>query len=105
MSKRATAVFVIVMFLSLCGFDLYLAIDDIPGNTYSERIRTWASRWEWLPYAVAAGFGALLTHWFAKPYEMDGDRPGKRRPLMERLQIAGILLAVVAAGLVAGLLW
>jgi len=105
--------FVFVAFFALGGFDIYLALDDTRGNTYSEVIREWAYSMRWLPFAVAAVFGVLLTHWFVKPYDKETTDPGipsakaafKARSLQKRLMLAGALLAVVALSMVVGFWW
>lgn len=101
MSKRGAGIFVIVAVLVLGGIDIMLAMDSLPGNTYSERIREWGYAYRWLPYLLAGAFGALLTHWFGKPYRQDTEA----RPLRDRIIIAGALLLTVAAGMAIGFLW
>lgn len=107
MSKQGTAIFVLAAVLLLGGLDLVLALDDIPGNTYSEAIRNWSYSYRWLPYLLAAAFGALLTHWFVKPYEPDPLIPAawQSRPLKDRLVLAGCLLVTVAVGMGIGFCW
>ncbi len=64
MTPAQTSILVAVLFVVIVAFDVYLDRDNIPGNTYSERIRAWGRRWVWFPYALAFGFGVLLGHWF-----------------------------------------
>lgn len=94
-------------FFLLGGLDIVLALDDVQGNTYSEVIRGWAYSFRWLPYVIAAAFGALLTHWFVKPYKPDPMIPEAKqiRPLKDRLILAGALLFTVAIGMCLGFLW
>jgi len=114
MKKRTTAIFGVAALLVLAGFDLYLALDDTGGNTYSEVIREWSYSARWLPFVIAAAFGAFLTHWFAKSYDKDEDTdPGtprakakfRARSWAERLLIALALLFTVALGMGLGFWW
>lgn len=91
--------FVIVVTLALIGFDVYLAMDDIEGNTYSENMRKWGVHWRMIPYFIALCFGALLTHWFAKR-----DNEGTMS-LKKKLLVSGALLIATGIGAVLGLFW
>jgi len=91
--------FVIFVTAALIGFDFYLNFDSIPGNTYSERIRVWGADYRYLPYAIAAAFGAMLTHWFAKK-----NKAGKLS-ISGKLKVALTLTIAVVAGMVAGFFW
>lgn len=64
MSPIATSAFVAIAFALLVGFDIYLAVDGVDGNTYSERIRRWNEKWVITAYLMALGLGLLLGHWF-----------------------------------------
>lgn len=92
LSPKRVGYFVIVMAITLIGFDFYLNADSVEGNTYSERIRFWGERYRLLPPALALGFGALVTHWFAK-----NETRNKTVFLY--------LLASVCIGMVIGLFW
>lgn len=107
MSKRGAGLFVFVAFFALGGIDIYLALDSSKGNTYSEVIREWSYSMRWLPYAIAAMFGALLSHWFAKPYKPDPEVPGAsvERPLKQRLIVAGSLLLTLVVAMGVGFFW
>jgi hypothetical protein len=106
-TKKSSGIFVVAMTVLLGGFDLYLNWDRIPGNTYSEVLRTWSYDFRWLPYLIAASMGALLSHWFAKPYEPDPMIPAawQKRPLKDRLTVAGAMLFTVAIGMGIGFFW
>lgn len=86
------------MTVVLVSFDLYLDFDNIKGNTYSERIREWASTYTALPYLLAAVFGALLTHWFAR-------RDAQEKQTPKRLIVFVSILLFVFLGMVGGLFW
>ena len=62
-SPYAIKSFIVVVVMALIGLDVYLATDGKTGNTYSEIIRTWFARWEWLYYSVAFALGVLMSHW------------------------------------------
>jgi hypothetical protein len=64
MRPKTIGAFVIFMTVALIGFDVYLASDDIVGNTYSEQIRAWADEWWWLGHLIAAAMFFLAWHWF-----------------------------------------
>lgn len=103
----------LVAILAIGGLDIYLAVDGDKGNTYSEVIREWSYSFRWLPVLVAVAFGALLTHWFAKPYDREDTDPAipsaksafRKRSRRERLIIAGAMLVTVAIGMGLGLWW
>lgn len=56
----STKVLLYIVAAVLIAFDIYLASDKTPGNTYSEVIRNWAVINPLLPYA----FGVLGGHFF-----------------------------------------
>jgi len=99
MTARATSIFVITMTVILSVIDFLLTKDSIPENTYSARIREWGIQYRWLPYLIAAFFGACLTHWFLKR-----DRDGKLSKRRKIVLFSG-LLAAVFVGMILGLFW
>jgi succinate dehydrogenase hydrophobic anchor subunit len=64
MSTTATAIIMAVFVISFIGVDIYLAVDKVSGNTYSERMRAWAKVWPPLRLMVAFGMGLLCGHWY-----------------------------------------
>jgi len=99
MSKRSTAIFIVVATALLSGFDAYLAADDIKGNTFSSIIREWGVQLQWLPYVIAGFFGVLITHWFGKR-DKDGEYTTS-----EKILLIATMLAVMGAGMGIGLFW
>jgi len=67
MSNLATTVVMIVFVASFIGVDIWLAVDGVTGNTYSERMRAWAKVWPPLRLIIAMGFGLLCGHFFWSP--------------------------------------
>lgn len=59
-----TAIIMGVFVVSFIGIDIYLAVDKVSGNTYSERLRVWARAWPPLRLMVAFGMGLLCGHWW-----------------------------------------
>jgi hypothetical protein len=45
---------------ALIGWDIWLAVDDKPGNTISEIIRRYSRKYLFIPVAI----GVLIGHWF-----------------------------------------
>jgi succinate dehydrogenase hydrophobic anchor subunit len=64
MSPTVTAIIMAVFVVSFIGVDIYLAVDKVSGNTYSERMRAWAKVWPPLRLIVAFGMGMLCGHWW-----------------------------------------
>lgn len=60
------AIAMLVVIVIVLGIDIWLAADDIAGNTYSEILRAWFSRMTWIYYLVAFVVGVLLSHWGPK---------------------------------------
>ena len=58
---------------ALIGLDIYLAVDGLPGNTWSEIIRTWAKATPVIPWAC----GVLTGHFF---HPVDNLEPVLARP-------------------------
>lgn len=63
-SVKAMGYVVIALFVAVIGFDIYLAMDGLTGNTYSEIIRTRTNSWWWLGHLITAGMGLLAWHFF-----------------------------------------
>ena len=63
-SAKIISYFVVITTALLIGFDIYLATDDIKGNTYSQRIRKWSKNMKWFPFVLSLALGALVGHWF-----------------------------------------
>jgi hypothetical protein len=99
MSKRSVKYFIFIATAFLVVFDMYLALDNVPGNTYSSRIRQWGIQLQWLPYVIAGFFGLLITHWFGKRDE-EGDYSTREKTLLILT-----MLGVVGAGMIVGLFW
>lgn len=52
------------MFVGIVGLDVYLALDDRDGNTYSELIRKAGKAWPFTRLLMAVSMGVLLGHWY-----------------------------------------
>ena len=65
-SGRTISTFVIAVTTLLISFNVYLALDGLDGNTYSERIVAWSKTRPWLPLLIITGFGAVTGHWFLR---------------------------------------
>lgn len=63
-SNLATTILMIVFVVSFIAVDIYLALDKRKGNTYSERLRSWAHAWPPIRLMVAFGMGLLCGHWW-----------------------------------------
>lgn len=63
-SVKTMSYVVIALFVAVIGFDIYLAMDGLTGNTYSEIIRTKTNSWWWLGHLITAGMGLLAWHFF-----------------------------------------
>lgn len=57
---------IIIIFLaaSIVGFDVYLAVDNRDGNTYSEIIRAAGRKWIALIILISFAMGLLAGHWW-----------------------------------------
>lgn len=64
MNNTVTAIIMATFVLSFIGVDIYLAVDKVSGNTYSERLRVWARVWPPLRLMIAFGMGLLCGHWW-----------------------------------------
>jgi cytochrome c biogenesis protein CcdA len=64
MNNTATTIIMAVFVLAFVGVDLWLAVDKVSGNTYSERLRAWAKIWPPVRLIVAFGMGLLCGHWW-----------------------------------------
>ena len=49
-----------VLLLLLVVFDLYMAANNVPGDTISEVVRSWAARHPVIPFAA----GVVMGHFF-----------------------------------------
>ena len=54
---------IILAVLAVILYDIYLAQDDVLGNTYSEVLRGWFKSFVWLYYLTAFVIGTLMAHW------------------------------------------
>lgn len=64
MSNTAVAILMASIFLIVIAVDIWLALDDRKGNTYSERLRSWGKAWPPLRLLIAFGMGLLAGHWW-----------------------------------------
>jgi hypothetical protein len=64
MKKRAVSWLVGILTAVIIAFDVYLAMDGTPNNTYSARITTWSKNHFWVAHLITAGMGLLAWHWF-----------------------------------------
>lgn len=60
-----TAVIILITFpVVFIAIDIYLAVDKIGGNTYSEILRKTGRKWMPLIMIISFGFGLLCGHWW-----------------------------------------
>lgn len=64
MSPTLVAIFIIGLILGIIGFDIYLALDKVKGNTYSAVIRSAGKKWMPLVLIASFGMGLLCGHWW-----------------------------------------
>lgn len=64
MTPTHTSIFLAVMFVLIVAFDIWLDVDGIKGNTYSERMRAWGKVWPPFRMLIAFGFGLVCGHWY-----------------------------------------
>ena len=70
----STSVVGIIIIAILVIWDIFLAVDQTVGNTWSEVIRTWAKTTLIVPWCWG-GLGGHFFHWFTKAKPII-DRPG-----------------------------
>lgn len=99
LTPKMIGILLIAVVLAFIGFDVYLALDGIPKNTWSARIRSWAVSNPWLPFFLAAGFGALSGHWFLMRNGAQYGTWFKKHYLKILALIITFLLASIAGGL------
>lgn len=66
MSPYSIKAGIVVVVITVILLDIYLAVDNRKGNTYSEIFRGWFKRMRWLYYTAAFWSGVLLSHWGLK---------------------------------------
>ena len=59
-TAQITAAVLVACVLLLVVFDLYMAANNVPGDTISEVVRSWAARHPVIPFA----FGVVMGHFF-----------------------------------------
>lgn len=59
-SIKTISIVGLILIATVVGFDIYLAADNIKGNTWSEVIRLYGRHLNLLPWAC----GVLCGHWF-----------------------------------------
>lgn len=69
----------LTLFAVLIGIDIYLALDGIPGNTWSQYLRTWSMQTPLVPWV----WSILLGHWF---------HPDSSKPLLGQPSSVVLLL-------------
>lgn len=55
---------VLIVGCVVIGIDIFLALNGVKGDTYSEVIRAWARRRLWLVMLVCFAMGTLAGHFF-----------------------------------------
>lgn len=73
MTLRVAMILGCTLIAVIVGLDIYLAVDGLPGNTWSEIIRTWAKASPVIPWAC----GVLAGHFF---HPVDNLEPVLARP-------------------------
>lgn len=64
MDKASVTIWMAAAFVAIVGLDVYLALDDKRGNTYSEIIRKAGKAWPFTRLLMAVSMGVLLGHWY-----------------------------------------
>jgi len=64
MTKEVVTALMGVFFVGIVGLDVWLAVDDRDGNTYSELIRKAGKTWPFTRLVMAVSMGVLLGHWY-----------------------------------------
>ena len=64
MSVWQVTIFMIIVALAFIGIDIWLAVDGLKGNTYSEILRNFDARNAWFSLLLCFGFGLLAGHWW-----------------------------------------
>jgi hypothetical protein len=64
MSQTLVTIFMIASLIIISGVDVYLANDNVKGNTYSAKIRAWSRIFPPLKIGICVFFGMLLAHWY-----------------------------------------
>lgn len=59
-TAQLTAAVLVACVLLLVVFDLYMAANNVPGDTISEVVRSWAARHPVIPFAA----GVVMGHFF-----------------------------------------
>ena len=59
-TAQLTAAVLVACVLLLVVFDLYMAANNVPGDTISEVVRSWAQRHPVIPFAA----GVVMGHFF-----------------------------------------
>jgi len=60
MSARITKWVMLVAAVVVLGWDVYVTVNDVKGDTISELLRTWAWKWPTIPFVC----GVVLGHLF-----------------------------------------
>lgn len=63
-SQTFAIIFMIVAFLGIVGVDIVLAVNNAPGDTFSEILRHVGRECIALIITVAFGMGLLAGHWW-----------------------------------------
>lgn len=56
--------FMVVAVVAFVGIDVYLAMDNLQGNTYSEILRAFDKRNPWFSLVFCFALGVLVGHWW-----------------------------------------
>lgn len=64
MNPQIVTIVIIGIIFSIIGFDIFLAVDKHPDNTFSSVIRAAGKKWIALIMMAVFGMGLLAGHWW-----------------------------------------
>ena len=64
MTKKIVVAVCLSIFLSIFGFDAYLYMDSIPGNSITQVIVSLSKDWPLIPAGIGFFMGGLFMHLF-----------------------------------------
>ena len=87
------------LLVGILGWDLYLWLDGVSGNTISHNITAWSIAHPWSMYLITFCVVGLLWHWYrGRPIPVGDQTP--KNPRRRKLILGALaLLAVGALGM------